>query len=286
VSALVVWAHEPAATIAAVGAKMARLAELARAGVDVPRWFAVTVDAYRRQCTEAGPDEQVIPPVRAAIVDAYRKLSAGGARRVAVRSSATGEDSADASFAGMFHTVLGVSGTERVVAAVQECWRSLDSPHACAYRGHRQLSMAVGVAELVDARAAGVAFSAHPVTGRRDRLVIEATWGWGEALAKGLVTPDHAEVGRDDRRVLRYDVGSKEVMSAFDAGAGRVVEKPTPQPLRGRAVLDSAQLGEIVGTVLGIEAHFGYPRGRRVGTGPVRWAGPDRAGAPGRGPAG
>ena len=98
--------------------------------------------------------------------------------------------------------------------------------------------MAVGVMELVHARASGVAFSLNPVTGRRDRVVVEATFGFGEALVQGLVNPDHVEVGRTDRRVLSYAVGDKRIVSAMDHRAGRVVEVDMPAPMRALRVLD------------------------------------------------
>ena len=194
----------------------------------------------------------------------------GGARgggagvRVAVRSSAWGEDSAAASFAGVFESYLGVSGAERVTEAVRACWASLFDARALAYRvehglDHRAARMAVGVAELVEARSSGVAFSVHPRTGKRDRVVIEANWGWGGALVQGLVVPDRVEVDRDDGRVLRRDVTRKEVISAFDEAAGMVAEMPMPPGLRDRAVLDDEQIGQIVAAVLAVEAHYGHP---------------------------
>ena len=99
---------------------------------------------------------------------------------------------------------------------------------------HRDMPMAVGVIELIHARASGVAFSAHPVTGKTDRVVIETSWGWGEAVVQGLVTPDHAEVGKADGRVLKYQVADKTVVSAFDYAVGRVVETEMPARLVSR----------------------------------------------------
>jgi pyruvate,water dikinase len=182
----------------------------------------------------------------------------------AVRSSATGEDSAEASFAGQFDTYLGMSGSHRVVEAVQRCWASLFTARGIGYRlthglSHCDSPMAVGVLELVNARASGVAFSIHPVTGKRDRMVIEGSWGWGEAVVQGLVTPDHVEVGKSDRRVLHYDVAHKAVVSAFDYEQGRVVECEMPRRLRDEPILDSEQIAAIVDAVLCIEEHYGHP---------------------------
>lgn len=298
----VAWLGEkpPDVAIAISGAKMGRLAELRAAGVAVPRGFVVTVEAYRRHCSSAGLDaivETALAPgsggsgdiadaetasaeiraafdrarmpaeVATAITDAYAQLCRHLAEHdapVAVRSSATGEDSAEASFAGIFDTYLGMRGADRVLHAVRRCWSSLFTPRALAYRqqrgtSHRDMPIAVGVMELVRARAAGVAFSAHPVTGSRDRLVIEGSWGWGEAVVQGLVTPDHVEVGKTDRRVLRYDTAHKTVLSAFDSAAGQVTESEMPLHMRDQPVLDEERVAAIVEAVLQVEDHYGYP---------------------------
>ncbi|NMH95799.1 PEP/pyruvate-binding domain-containing protein [Pseudonocardia acidicola] len=297
----IVWVDEvdPAAAVAAAGSKMGRLSELYRAGVQVPQGFAVTVDAYRRHCAESGLDgriEEVISwlgaePSDAAVEDASAKiralfeatpLSEALAAEIteayeelclrcvdvnvptAVRSSATGEDAADASFAGIFDTYLGVSGPQRVLDAVRSCWGSLFTARALAYRLRKQIShhdmpIAVGVIELIHARASGVAFSVHPVTGKPDRIVIETSWGWGEAIVQGLVNPDHIEVGKADGRLLKYEVAHKTVVSAFDFADGRVTEIDMPAKLADRQVLDDEQVAAIAAAVTSIEEHYGYP---------------------------
>ena len=203
----------------------------------------------------------------ALIGEAYEELSSRCFEinvPTAVRSSAIGEDSGTASFAGIFDTYLGVSGQDRVLDAVRACWASLFNTRAVAYRlragtHHRDMPMAVGVIELIHARASGVAFSAHPVTGKTDRVVIETSWGWGEAVVQGLVTPDHAEVGKADGRVLKYQVADKTVVSAFDYAVGRVIETEMPARLVSRRVLDEEQVAAITDAVLAVERHYGYP---------------------------
>jgi pyruvate, water dikinase len=281
------------------GAKMGRLTELLQAGVCLPQGFTVTVDAYRRHCDRSGLDEvidarlgglgagakpadvetaahavraelakrDIDPDLAGLIVDAYEELCSRCFDinvPTAVRSSAIGEDSHAASFAGIFETYLGVSGPDRVLTAVKDCWASLFSPRAVAYRlraglRHRDMPMAVGVVELIHARASGVAFSAHPVTGKTDRVVIETNWGWGEAVVQGLVTPDHIEVGKADGRVLRYQVAAKNVVSSFDYAAGRVVETAMPARLVDLRVLDDEQIAAVVDAVLAVERHYGHP---------------------------
>ena len=262
-----VWVDDvdPETAIAVAGSKMGRLAELYRAGVQVPQGFAVTVDTYRRHCAGSGLDARidevlagcdpddvdsaidsdidrasakirdlfVTTPMSDAltgrIIEAYEELCLRCVDvnvPTAVRSSATGEDAADASFAGIFDTYLGVSGPQRVLDAVRACWGSLFTARALAYRlrkgiSHHDMPIAVGVIELIHARASGVAFSVHPVTGKSDRVVIETSWGWGEAIVQGLVDPDHIEIGKSDGRVLKYNVAHKKVVSAFDFADGR-----------------------------------------------------------------
>ena len=289
---------EPDDAIRLGGSKMGRLAELARTGAEVPRAFTVTVEAFAAHMGRSGLDRAVDremagldgddplaveavadrvrgavmstpldPGLAALVVDEYEELCDRCSDLnvpTAVRSSATGEDGSDASFAGIFDTFLGVSGPDRVVQAVQACWASLFTARAIAYRArrrisHREMPMAVGVVELVHARSSGVAFSVHPVSGKRDRVVVESNWGWGEAVVQGLVTPDGFEVGKADRRILRRHVNDKKVVSAFDFALGRVTETDMPNRLRGRLSLDDEQLLAVVDAVLAVEAHYGYP---------------------------
>ena len=296
----VIWIDtaDPERALALTGAKMGRLAEMSRDGLSIPLAFAVTIDGFREHVASAGLDDiidghlagvssddpQALERAASAIRDAIRETPVSAALAeeieeaydelsdrcsdlnvpVAVRSSATGEDSSDASFAGIFDTYLGISGAQATIAAVRDCWASLFTTRAVDYRlkrgiSHHDMPMAVGVVELVHARASGVAFSVHPVTGKTDRIVIEANWGWGEAVVQGLVTPDHVEVGKADRRILKHVVSSKEIVSAFDFAAGVVVEVPMPTRLRERACLDEEQIAAIVHAVLAIEERYGYP---------------------------
>jgi pyruvate,water dikinase len=295
---------DPATASSVAGSKMGRLSELLHAGASVPQGFSVTVHAYRQHCADSGLDariDEVLEPLAgggspadpdpaaidaasrtlremfdstpmaaelaAAITEAYEELCLRAVDvnvPTAVRSSACGEDAHDASFAGIFDTYLGVSGAERVLAAVRSCWGSLFTARALDYRlrrgrSHRDMPIGVGVIELVHARSSGVAFSVHPVTGKRDRVVIEGNWGWGEAVVQGLVTPDHIEIGKADGRVLSYEVAEKKVVSAFDYAAGRVVEIDMPSRLMNRQVLHEEEIGAIFEAVRDIEGHYGYP---------------------------
>lgn len=281
------------------GSKMGRLTELHLAGATVPDSFSVTTQAYRAHVVASGldalatevidalgsdpsPDEVERASARireefetrpigdeltAEIRGAYQELCLRCVEvnvPVAVRSSATGEDSGEASFAGIFDTYLGISGETRILESIRKCWASLFTGRALDYRlrrgiSHLDMPMAVGVVKLVHARCSGVAFSAHPVTGKRDRIVIEGNWGWGEAVVQGLVTPDHIEVGKADTRILRYDVAHKSIVSAFDYSIGAVVETDMPDNLADRAIVNDEEIKAIAQAVRTIEEHYGYP---------------------------
>lgn len=293
------------------GAKIARLGELRRTGTIVPDGFVVTTRAFERFLEETGASRVVCEAMKMAaedrallseasrraraaiaetelprsmqelVVDAYDELSYRYRDLnipVAVRSSATGEDASEASFAGQFDTYLGVTGPKRLVESVRRCWASLFTERAVGYRLDKGLDyasspMAVGVLKLVHARASGVAFSVHPVTGNAHRMVVEASWGWGEAVVQGLVTPDHVEIGKSDGRILDYQIADKKVVSAFDYALGAVVEHEMPRRLRTERCLDDEEIQAVFAAVVGIEAHYGYPvdvewvvdRDRRVG---------------------
>ncbi|GAA4284240.1 phosphoenolpyruvate synthase [Brevibacterium daeguense] len=165
-----------------VGGKAAGLAGLISAGERVPDGFCLTTEAHR-----AG----IIP--EAAVVAAYRRL---GSPPVAVRSSATAEDLPDASFAGQQDTFLDVTGEDELIDAIRRCWRSLDSDRAVAYRAAHSAdaeppSMAVVVQRMIAPAAAGVMFTANPLTGTRTETVVDAVEGLGTGVVDGTVDPDH-----------------------------------------------------------------------------------------------
>ncbi len=171
------------------GGKGAQLGAMLRAALPVPDGFCVTTEAYR-----AGMSGEL----RAAIARAYQAM---GSPAVAVRSSATAEDLPDASFAGQQETYLNVRGEHAVVAAVQDCWKSLFTERAVAYRRDRNIpdaavAMAVVVQRMVAAEAAGVLFTVHPVSGAIDELVIEAALGLGDKVVSAQVTPDRYRLKR------------------------------------------------------------------------------------------
>ena len=185
-----------AADIDAVGGKGLSLGLMASAGLPVPPGFCVTSAAFRRWRGQTLTDSHELGR---SIADAYRSLGGGP---VAVRSSATAEDGAVASFAGQQETFLGVQGDDQVCDAVGRCWASLDTERAVAYRKHQGVSddglaMAVVVQRLVPAEVAGVLFTRDPLDPEGRRMLVEASWGLGESVVSGRVTPDRFHLDRD-----------------------------------------------------------------------------------------
>jgi phosphoenolpyruvate synthase/pyruvate phosphate dikinase len=200
--------------LAEVGGKAVGLGTLHRAGQSVPASFVVTAAAYRWYLRE----RRMAAELQHSIEHAYVRLCAlrGATMPVAVRSSATVEDSTEASCAGQFRTFLGARGAAEVVEEVERCWQSALDPHVGAYRAERGLDrtdagIAVIVQELVDARVAGVMFTQHPRTGDRSLVVVEASFGLGDAVVGGEVTPDLFEVNKITGQIHERSRGSKPV---------------------------------------------------------------------------
>ena len=188
----------------------------------------------------------VMPAVLAAeLRDAYHQLEAGagGEAAVAVRSSATAEDLASASFAGQQDTYLNVRGSDALTEAVISCWASLWTARAMAYRAREgirpeDVRLAVVVQQMVDADAAGVLFTANPATGRRDQIVIGAAWGLGESVVSGAVSTDDIVVDAPTGRVVSRRTADKETMTVYADRGTR--EEPVPASRRLQPVLDDA----------------------------------------------
>jgi rifampicin phosphotransferase len=294
--------------LADAGGKGANLSAMLGAGFPVPPGFVVLTAVYRRfvadnmldtliaeqwqRCDLQRPDtfesaSQVVRQafvagrlagdVRDAIGSQYAAL--GASVPVAVRSSATAEDLPDASFAGQQDTYLNVRGVDNVLAAVQRCWGSLWTARAMAYRlrqgiAPQDVSLAVVVQEMAPARAAGVLFTINPVTGSPAEMMINATWGLGEALVSGHVTPDTILVDKESATIKQVIVGDKLVMTATadDDTADGTVEMPVAAEKRARQAVETTEIAELVRLGLRLERHFGKPQD-------VEWAvidGPDR----------
>jgi rifampicin phosphotransferase len=264
-----------------LGGKAASIDRLARLGVATPAGFCITTDAFRRELLDgpmrdaaaralaALPDEGARRTLVAMATDATLTSTFGSAlttaldrldgaspfatgapARLAVRSSAVGEDGAISSFAGMHDTELGVTRDD-VEPAMRRCWASLWSERAIGYRKLRGLSldggaMAVVVQALVPASAAAVVFTRHPVTGRNDQLLVNAVIGLGDSIVSGDVTPDMYVLEKDGVAVCEREVA-------------------------GQGALDDGQLRELAELSLHVEDRFGQPVDLEAAYADGRW---------------
>ncbi len=274
------------------GGKGASLGELRQAGLPVPPGFVVTAQAYLAALDVAGVRGElaqmmgavraddldhlrrssetmralvrgVAPPaaLRRAIIDAYRAL--GPAAAVAVRSSATAEDTAAASFAGMHETFTNVVGEEALLERIRDCWASLYGQRVVAYRRARGLgeepALAVVVQRMVQSDRAGVLFTVDPATGNRARLIVEAAFGLGEAVVSGQVEPDTYVVAKDGPRLESVRIGRKAF--AIVAGPdGRERKQPLDEARASERVLSDAQVLALAALGLRSEVHYGAPQ--------------------------
>lgn len=274
------------------GGKGANLGELLRAGFRVPDGFVITTAAYAAllQGTDLADRLAVIlaadggntesaesidrtedgstiraafaatrmpAAVRAEIVAAYRPFAG---RPLAVRSSATAEDLPGAAFAGQQDTYLNVLGEEALLEAVRNCWASLWTDRAMSYRARQgiapqDVAIAVVVQTMVPADAAGVLFTANPVTGRRDEIVIDAGRGLGEAVVSGQVTPEHYVLAPDGR-LRQWSPGEQQTPRSHSAGTTAEVTPPSTS----RRILTAAQLAELAAIGRRAAGHFGRPQ--------------------------
>ena len=237
----------------AVGGKGLSLGLMAAAGLPVPPGFCVTSAAFRRwrgQSLTNGHD------LSRRIADAYRVLGGGP---VAVRSSATAEDGAVTSFAGQQETFLGVQGDDDVCIAVGRCWASLDTERAVAYRRRQGVSddglaMAVVVQRLVPAEVAGVLFTRDPLDPEGRRMLVEASWGLGESVVSGRVTPDRFHIDHDTGEVLEKHVNAKTTETTAEG------TRPVAAARQNLPCLDDAQLAELAELGRQVEQFYGDAR--------------------------
>ncbi len=276
------------------GGKGANLGELVSTGLPVPPGFVLLRSAYVASLQAGGVDSQiaalhrealervddsarlaelcrrmqhlvaeagVVGPVRSQLVDAYRRL--GSNCVVAVRSSATGEDGRDASFAGMNRTVTNVSGDDAVIDAVKRCWASLFTPRVVTYRASRgfdaQPAMAVVVQQMIAAEQSGVAFTNNPGTGDPGQVVIEAAVGQGEVVVSGKVQPDTYVVDKKTLDVLDIKVGHQAFKIERGPDGHDVVVEMSPEQAEAR-VLDDHALRRITELAVMVEEHAGCPQ--------------------------
>jgi phosphohistidine swiveling domain-containing protein len=280
--------------VALAGGKGANLGELSHAGLPVPPGFVLTTAAYDafveandigdtivRLASVPGAEdpaafgeiaqrihalfsggkvpEELADELRAA----YEELDGSGETALAVRSSATAEDLAGASFAGQQETFLNVRGVEALMEAAKACWASLWTARAMAYRKRQgidpaSVSLAVVVQKMVESEAAGVMFTANPANGRREEATISAAWGLGESVVSGSVTPDSIVVEKETGRIISRETADKTGMTVYTQDGTE--ERPVPEARRRQPVLDDGAAAELACYGTRIEDHFGFPQ--------------------------
>ena len=283
---------------ARVGGKNASLGTMIGAGLPVPPGFAVTTDAYhtlrshssmrdevngllgqvdfrdpaglrqisvhiRKLIEETEIDPRIDAEIRRSYADLCEHCDLEDVP-VAVRSSATAEDLPDASFAGQQDTFLWVTGADSVVDHVRRCWSSVFTDRAIAYRhemdhDHEVISMAVGVQKMVDPRAAGVAFTLNPMNGDRSQIAIDASWGLGEAVVSGEVTPDNFLVDKVLREIVGRIISPKAI--EYRLNGDRQVEKLDVEEERQMVpCLTDDEVKAVAAMARRAERHYGSPQ--------------------------
>jgi len=282
--------------IAIAGGKGANLGELTQAGIPVPPGFVVTAETYQKFMEDTGINDKVLDildkidindtkalqaaaeEIKSIIIEtpipddmimfikeAYNQLCQRVGEDdtdVAIRSSATAEDLPEASFAGQQDTFLHVSGDEEVIEYVRKCWASLFEARAIFYREendfeHSKVLIAVVVQKMAIADKAGVMFTVNPSTGEEIAL-IEGSWGLGEAVVSGDVTPDNYQVDKANNEVINVTISGKKVMYTNDE-SGTSIKVNVPENLRMERVLSDEELIELTEMGKRVQAHYGEP---------------------------
>jgi phosphoenolpyruvate synthase/pyruvate phosphate dikinase len=277
-----------------VGGKGRSLAKLTNAGFDVPGGFQITTQAYRQFVAEHNLQSQILELAKPRIVEgtssfeqasrdivslfhehalneeitqqivkAYEALE--GTPAVAVRSSANAEDLPDLSFAGQQETYLNVTGANEVAAAVRNCWASLWTAQAINYRHEMDIrqdvvAMAVVVQIMIPSEVSGILFTANPATGDRDEMIVNCSFGLGEAVVSGQVTPDTYVVDRQSLKTKETIIGAKDQMIVSDGNQGTRMEDVTEAQKKQSSLAETA-LNELASVALQIEKKFdGVPQ--------------------------
>lgn len=291
---LCVWFNEISRDdVPLVGGKGANLGDMAQADLPIPPGFVVCVPAFRHVTEQSGLDVKLSEIIESldlndatqlqeaeeqawqlfervsvdaelsqVFVDAYRAL--GDNVPVAVRSSATTEDLAGASFAGQQETFLNVIGEEQLLKAIRRCWASLYTSRAIFYRHQKgfdtaQVSMAVVVQQMINSEKSGVIFTVEPVLRNHHQMVIEGVWGLGEGIVSGRFTPNHYKVDRETYEVVYEFAPDQPEMIVRDTNGGIVTLPVSPDKVSA-PVLTQDELRQLVDLGNQVHEHFGSPQ--------------------------
>ena len=298
-SPYILWFEESGRkTFELVGGKGASLGEMTSAGIRVPPGFSVTTQAYTdfldtskirktifnrlkdvdlkksgsletigKEVREIILAQEIPEKIVEAIRTAYRQLvEKTGVKDlpVAVRSSATAEDLPDASFAGQQDTYLWVTGEESVVKHTKDCWASLFSDRAIAYRlnhgfTHEREKISVVVQKMVHAKCAGVMFTLNPINGDRSKISVNSSWGLGETVVSGTVTPDEFLVDKVTFDILKRIISPKELEHRVNIEENRVDIGPVPDDRKNEPSITDDELLELCRIGKQIEKYYGSP---------------------------
>ena len=275
--------------ISLAGGKGANLGELISANINVPKGFVITADSYKAFLKENGIEEIIRSKLREVsgdeikllkAADYFRELirsgnfstetkkliedkykSLGENIRVAVRSSATAEDLPDASFAGQQESYLNVVGIDEVLLQIRNCYASLWGTRAVSYRFHRgydqtAVSIAVVVQKMVESEKAGVLFTVNPLSQNINEMQINASYGLGESVVSGRVTPDSYIVTKTGK-LIETTIGSKETKIVY--GNKNTVEIYVDEEAQKKRALDDNEISGLLDCGLKIEKHYGMP---------------------------
>lgn len=211
---------------------------------------------------------EVSKEITNAVRNAYQQLAEkhkSSNIHVAVRSSATAEDLPGASFAGQQETYLNVQGADEVIEKTIKCWSSLFTPRAIFYRTkkgfkHEQVLISVGIQKMIDARSAGVMFTLNPVTGDRSQIIIEGTWGLGEAVVSGAETPDYFVVDKDTLKILERRIAKKTIEYIRNRDTGKTEHSNVPTERQEKPCVTDEEIQKLANISNLIAKHYGTPQ--------------------------
>jgi len=258
--AVTAQAYEKFITETGIAKKIYKIIEKTVTDINDPHQYEKASKEIR-QLIESTP---ILPQIEKAIKNAYNEL---GKRTkssrvfVAVRSSATAEDLPDASFAGQQETYLNVKGGKELVEKTVRCWSSLFTPRAIFYRTqkgfeHEQVLISVGVQKMVDAKVAGVTFTINPVTGEPNQIVTESTWGLGESVVSGAITPDNYITDKNTLEIISKKIAKKTVEYVRDSKTGKTNRLNVPIERQGQSSLTDEEIVKLTELANRIEKHY------------------------------
>lgn len=296
-SSNIVWFDEMKGDyLSQAGGKGASLCKMVQAGMEVPEGFIVTTSMFKeymkRKCLfskiqdliksidfeDKSSIQEISEKIQRLIIEnempddmkeeiaeVYSKLGEDGEVPVAVRSSSTAEDLDTASFAGQQETFLYVIGKEDLIEKVKECWASLYAGRAIFYRKQKQfdeanISIAVVVQKMINSEKSGVMFTVNPITKIKNQAVIEASWGLGEAVVSGLVTPDSYIVDKNSGEIVNEFISEKEDMIVRKESGKGTVQLKVPEEKKNMKVLDEREISQLIEFALKVEDFFGNPQ--------------------------